>query len=526
MASSSVPAAAAESGDGAGTGARPVLALIPALLALGPILALALTPPLSTADVILMVLYGVFALVAISTFSDESSASPRSAQLRQTPLRRGAVQATAVLAWLLFRALVFWDSVPCSWEWFLCRPENDLVAEMFLALGALIALVVSVFLYADMMRDLERAGPTCSSEAQVVVFALSFLWMLLQLLFWPPISAVMYVLNFLFMLYTAYVVVHVTLSFGAANEAGLAVFAGAMVLVMSLLNQYVPDKPGYVLALFGVVSVVSALGSWALGVVGFRDLFEAADPARVLRVDDRALRSARESLFLCVLAAGALFVAQAVLSFTSPPGTVFDFVMTMIVAVGQSALLKVFAWTYFGHAASLLVWLAAALGLGLVLGLVPSSELVWQGQTWCIVEIVVTLVFALGTVLRAFSGANLSARARTWIGIGLALSFLAAVVVIVATSAHPQLNFVFVVCAAIGLTFLLLLVRLASARAEAKLDLVPSSAASAASAASSMSAPSGGAVGAAAPRVLTSAELHEIMRAHLASTAGLGLGVR
>lgn len=474
---------------------RLVVACLPVVLAIIPLILIPLMPPISTNDAILMSMYALFAFIVInSAFVNLMPRREYEVLDADYTLR---VRVLAFIMWSGFRTIVSFDSIPCGQGYAVCRPEHDVYVTILTEAFAFLALVITIFLYQDLKRDIIGASRRewFYSELQLAVFALSFIAMLLQLLFMPPISPVIYTLNFILLVYTVYIIVDITRRFGAANEASLSLFFAAIVPTIALVNQFVPDKPWYTVLLFGGVSLVAAAGAWVMGIMGFRELVELAhaddalssiykhgrlapaprgtNPRNILgqfepRIDvgaavQKQMREAKNALYLCVMAAFVLFTAICVLSFVLPPSTTYDFVLELVVSAGLSLLIKYFAYNQAMEwvVVPLLGW---ALALALILALVDLPH--HEGVTWSVVELLVSTVALLGVFLLRFNVASmhLSPRAKGLVSALFVVLFVLGVLFVVVHSPRPRFNFTLVVAVLCGFALILLIARWAGKR--------------------------------------------------------------
>lgn len=442
--------------------------LVLLLLALAPVVALPLLPPLTAVDGALMVLFVSFA--AGVTMHMVGAAYPAAEEEETKKRSPWWEQWAAFVAWCLFRTIVTFDSLPCHVGYAVCRPEDDVHLQILMDILAFVLLAVVFVLYYSIVMVMRREDATVWNELQLAYMAVTFLTMLLQLLFQPPISPVIYALNFLLIVYTVYVVVQLTVRYGAANKAGLALFFVFVVMAMSFVNRWA-QVPSALAVVFGATSALALLAAALLGVSGFGALLAELEEADRTKADffGKALpkrptaEPARASLTLALLVAFLLLLAMGLLHFLFPPATVFDRVLELIASVGLSVLLRVMAFRRLPFFMVMLAHAAEIVALVLVLTLVTDASP--EGHAWASAELAVCMLLAVGFALARFhlTPSRLPPRAKMVIGAFLVLAVVVAAVVTVAQSANARTNLAVVGSAVLGLVLMLAIVRSSTA---------------------------------------------------------------
>ena len=200
---------------------------IAGLLALVPVIVIPIIaqPNLSPSDDVLIILFALFALVvtifrfessAPATTSKTTSSSDLESILQQQqqpiPYYSQLQSIVAFLMWTLFRTIVTIDSLDSY------RPKYDVQLTILMHIGAFFSLLITITLYQQIIKHIqdryhnntnEESNIWWSITIQLMGFMLYFMAMLLQLLIKPPLSPMIYVLNFILIVYTAYAIVSI-----------------------------------------------------------------------------------------------------------------------------------------------------------------------------------------------------------------------------------------------------------------------------------------------------------------------------
>jgi hypothetical protein len=394
------------------------LTAIPGLLALIPIIVIPIVtqPNLSPSDDILIILFSLFAL-AVTVFAFETSTIPSVASSEQKSSQASRyfepVKSTnhsrmqdvvAFLTWSLFRVIVSIDSLEDY------RPKLDVHLMILFHVGAFFSLLITITLYQQIIKHIQdrykndadntKANIWWSITIQLIGFMMYFMAMLLQLLIQPPISSMIYVLNFILLVYTVYAIISISVQFGAVSEVGLSMFFATLVIVVSFVNQLTfLNMPMHIFILYSAVNLFAVVGAWVIGYMAFSVLFNKIDNTLGFYHDQET----KEVIVLAVLGAQALLIVIGCISIFSPPISMFDFAMEMFISIGASFLTKYYAYREWKSyiVLPLLIWVVA---LNLI-GALASNDLPHPKETavWMTIEMTQSLIVSVIVALVQFN---------------------------------------------------------------------------------------------------------------------------